>query len=84
MTTTPYQNARSVLPPELLAEIQKHCSGLLWIPPTGQFFRDRRRLVQALKEQGVPTREIARLAGISHRRVNQILAAKKEHCRKKK
>lgn len=69
-----YTNAEKVLPRELLREIQKHCNGLLWIPAPGSFYKERRQLVIALKSQGIETDEIASLAGITRRRVNQILA----------
>ncbi len=72
-----YVNAEGLLPPELLAEVQKHHVGLLYIPAPGSFFRERRQLILNLREQGVPTREIARLAGLSVRRVNQIARAEK-------
>ena len=74
-----YLNGREVLPPDVLAEVQKHASGLIWIPSPKTFFRERRQLILTLREQGVPTREIARLAGISVRRVNQVAAGKNGH-----
>ena len=77
MATKPYANATDVLPPELLKEVQKHHSGMLWVPVAESFYRQRRRLVIALKEQNVSTEEIANLAGITSRRVNQILAGQK-------
>ncbi len=72
--TTSYANARDILPPDLLAEVQKHCTGLVWIPSPKTFLRERRQLILTLRGEGVPTKEIARLAGITTRRVNQILA----------
>ncbi len=69
-----YTNARDILPPELLAEVQKHATGLMYVPAPNAFFRERRQLILTLREQGVPTREVARLAGLSVRRVNQITA----------
>jgi predicted transcriptional regulator len=77
MSTKPYANAEEVLPPELLEEVQKHHSGMLWIPAAESFYRQRRKLVIALKSQGVSTEEIANLSGITPRRVNQILAQDK-------
>ena len=71
-----YLNGREVLPPDVLAEVQKHASGLIWIPSPKTFFRERRQLILTLRGQGVPTREIARLAGISVRRVNQVVSGK--------
>jgi len=74
-----YFHAREVLPPDLLAEVQKHVSGLVWVPSPKTFFHERRQLILTLREQGVPTREIARLSGISVRRVNQIAKGKNGH-----
>ncbi|QBG46046.1 helix-turn-helix domain-containing protein [Verrucomicrobia bacterium S94] len=78
MSTKPYANAEDVLPLELLQEIQKHHSGMLWIPAAESFYRQRRKLVIALKDEGISTEEIANLAGITPRRVNQILAQHKK------
>ena len=69
-----YANARDVLPKELLKEIQKYHTGALWVPEPSGFYQERRQLVIALSEQGIKSVEIANLAGITARRVNQILA----------
>ena len=69
-----YGNAKNVLPPELLREVQKHFTGMMWVPAHPQFFALRRQLVLELKGQGVLTREIAKLAGVTTRRVRQIVA----------
>lgn len=74
MANKPYANAEEVLPPALLQEVQKYHSGMLWIPAAESFYRQRRKLVIALKAEGISTEEIANLAGITPRRVNQILA----------
>ena len=74
-----YVNGRENLPPELLAEVQKHVSGLVWIPSPETFYRERRQLILTLRDQNVPTKEIARLAGISVRRVNQVISGKNGH-----
>ncbi len=74
-----YLNGRQVLPPGVLAEVQKHASGLIWIPSPKTFYHERRQLILTLREQGVPTKEIARLAGLSVRRVNQVVAGKNGH-----
>ena len=70
----PYANARDVLPPEVLDTVRRHFTGLLWVPSDVGFYEERRKLVLALKGQGVPTREIARLSGVTPRRVRQIVA----------
>lgn len=75
---SPYINGAEALPPELLAQVQPHCTGLVWIPVPNTFFAERRELVVSLKARGVTAVEIARLAGVSRRRVNQILAQEKE------
>lgn len=68
-----YANAKDVLPQELVAQIQKHYTGLLYI--TGENARScKRQLVLTLAQQEASTGEIAMIAGISRRRVNQILA----------
>ena len=69
-----YANARNVLPPDLLRTLQQHFTGLLWVPADTHFYETRRKLVLALRDQGVHTREIAQLAGVTPRRVRQILA----------
>ncbi len=70
----PYANARDVLPPEVLDTVRRHFTGLLWVPSDVGFYEERRKLVLALKAQGVPTLEIARLSGVTPRRVRQIVA----------
>jgi len=70
----PYANARDVLPPEVLDAVRQYFTGLLWVPSDVGFYEERRKLVLALKGQGVPTREIARLSGVTPRRVRQIVA----------
>jgi len=69
-----YANAGKILPKELLEEVQKYHTGVLWIPCPSRFYKERRGLVIALHKQGVNTKEIAHLAGVTTRRVNQILA----------
>lgn len=73
-----YANAEKILPTELLKEIQKYHTGVLWIPTPSRFYQDRRRLVIALHGQGINTKEIANLAGVTIRRVNQILSSERK------
>ena len=68
-----YAHAKDVLPPGLLKAVQKHFTGLLWIPGGEAFYQERSELIATLKLQGLLTHEIARLAGLSPRRVRQIL-----------
>ena len=70
----PYANAREVLPPDLYRTVQEHFTGLMWIPAETRFYAVRRKLVLALKDQGVSTGEIAELASVTTRRARQILA----------
>ncbi len=69
-----YAKAKNVLPPELFRTLQQHFAGLLWVPADTHFYSVRRGLVLALRDQGGSTIEIAKLAGITPRRVRQILA----------
>ncbi len=73
-----YANASHVLPPELVKEIQKYFSGLLWVPEPEKFFEERRVLVIALHNQNVPIDEIGQLAGVTRRRVYQIISESKK------
>ena len=67
-------NARDILPPELLKEVQRHCSGYIYVPETREFYEERRRRVVDLRRQGLCTSEIARSVCVCPRRVRQILA----------
>lgn len=72
-TTTSYHNAKKVLPPGLLAEVQRHFNGHLWVPASEpQAMRMRQRVVQ-LHQAGIATREIAEMVQLSQRRVQQIV-----------
>ena len=72
MSTRKYANAKDVLPDELLKELQKYHCGFLYVPSTNEFYGNREKLVIELKRSGVGSREVAALAGITIRRVNQI------------
>ena len=76
-----YANAENILPADLLKEVQKYHTGILWIPTPSRFYQERRQLVIALHMQGILTKEIANLAGITVRRVNQILAVERKQDR---
>jgi hypothetical protein len=73
-----YANAEKILPAELLKQVQQYHTGILWIPTPSRFYKERRQLVIALHLQGIESREIADLAGVTVRRVNQILAAERK------
>ena len=77
-TTTSYHNAKKVLPPGLLAEVQRHFNGHLWVPAAEpQADRTRLRVVQ-LHQAGIGTSEIAELVQLSQRRVQQIVRTAKQ------
>ncbi len=73
--SSPYQNAQHVLPPGLLAEVQRHASGHLWVPAAASHAVRTRQRVTQLHQAGIGTREIADMVGISQRRVQQIVRA---------
>ena len=73
-----YANAEEILPVDLLKQVQQYHTGILWIPTPSRFYKERRQLVIALHLQGIPSKEIADLAGITVRRVNQVLAAERK------
>ena len=69
-----YANAKNILPEALLGQVQQYHTGMLWVPCPSRYYEERRKLVIALHQQGINTKEIAQLAGVTTRRVNQILA----------
>jgi len=77
LSDRPYANARDVLPDDLLRAVQAHFTGMLWVPSDRPFPENRRRFVLSLHEQGASITDIARLAGITTRRVRQIITEKK-------
>ena len=68
-----YTRAEKVLPPELLKEVQKHHTGLIYVPGDPGFYERRNSEVVRLHEQGLSTKEIAEKVFLSERRVQQIL-----------
>lgn len=73
-----YANAADVLPRELFRAVQKIFVGTLYVGSEGVFHKEREQLVLALKAKKVPVREIAAMAGITTRRVHQIVRAAKD------
>ena len=69
-----YANAADVLPRELFRAVQKHFVGTLYVGSESVFHKERERIVRQLHAQGVSSSEIANAAGVSMRRVQQILA----------
>jgi predicted transcriptional regulator len=72
MSRHDYANARVVLPAEVLALVQRHYNGLLWIPPPAGA-PDRHDQIHRMRADGMPMAEIAVRVGLSERRVRQIL-----------
>ena len=71
-----YQNARDVLPAELLRELRRYHTGALYVPAGDSKF-ERKALVVSMNERGATRKEISQLAGISIRRVSQIIRESK-------
>ena len=60
-----YTNVKDVLSEELFEQIQKHYTGILWIPAPSRFYQERSNLVLALHLQGISSQEISNLAGVT-------------------
>ena len=71
-----YQNARDVLPAELLRELRRYHTGALYVPAGDSKF-EREALVISMNERGATRKEISQLAGVSVRRVSQIIKESK-------
>jgi helix-turn-helix protein len=76
MKTQNYANAKDVLPPELLEQVREHFTGNLYIPGKDEV-KPRTELIITLAKSGADTAEIARIAGVSTRRVNQVISKKR-------
>ena len=72
-----YANGRDVLPSEVLAIVQRHYNGLLWIPPP-EGALTRHEQIRRMHASGIPTVEIAERVGLSKRRVRQILNGRRK------
>jgi hypothetical protein len=71
--STVYHNAKDVLPAALLAEIQRHFTGHLWVPTAeSNAVKNRQRVIQ-LHKAGIGTHAIAEMVEMSQRRVQQII-----------
>jgi DNA-binding NarL/FixJ family response regulator len=69
-----YANAQDVLPAKLVARVQRHYSGLLWVPaPPPEEIVERNEQIQRMHLDGVSVTEIAQQVGLSERRVWQII-----------
>ena len=70
-----YASAISVLPAALYREVQKHHRGVLYVGRSQMEKKEREDLIIKLRLEEWSMREIARVAGVGPRRVQQILAA---------
>lgn len=68
-----YHNAKHVLPPAVLAEVQRHVVGHLWVPPATSTADALRQRIMHLHRAGVSTADIAAVVQVSARRVQQII-----------
>ncbi|MBF0395751.1 MAG: hypothetical protein HQK78_03190 [Desulfobacterales bacterium] len=68
-----YANAKEILPPIIFDAVQKHFTGILYIPVSKSISSERYSLVISLKNKGVPIRDIAQISKITIRRVRQII-----------
>ena len=65
-----YGNAAEVLPPALLAEVQKHWRGLLWVPVPQK--TEHTAHVSKVIQSGLSAQDVALILGISLPRVYQL------------
>jgi hypothetical protein len=75
MTDESYRNAGAAIPERLMAELRKHHVGLLYVSKDGVYHAERRALIEKLLRRGVRTAQVAELAGMTQRRVQQIRKA---------
>jgi hypothetical protein len=69
-----YKNAADILPEELVNEIRKYFTGgMLWVPMTGTDHKERDEIIVSLKNNGVPTKEIAALAKLTPCHIRRIV-----------
>ena len=73
-----YANAAEVLPRDLFEEIKKHFSGTMLYFPRERGSYQTQKLIVSLAQSGATTAEIAKIAGVTSRRVNQIISKKRQ------
>ena len=74
-----YANAKEVLPKELFQQVHEHFpAGMLYISDKQERDDSRKQLIVNLAKQGMNAREIAAMVGVTVRRVNQVLAWKRQ------
>ena len=71
-----YTNAADVLPPELLAQVQKHWQGMIWVPARTPAAHDD---VLLLVRNGLSADAVAASLGISISRVYQLARSLGRH-----
>ena len=71
-----YTNAAEVLPPELLAQVQKHWQGMIWVPARTPASHDD---VLLLVRNGLSAEAVAASLGISISRVYQLARSLGKH-----
>lgn len=73
-----YANAKDVLPQELFIKVKTHfCGGMLYVP-LERNTKEKHDMIIALGKHNVPTKEIAEMVNLTTRRVNQVLAEKRQ------
>ena len=72
LTSSPVQDARRVLPKGLLAKLQRHCTGLVYVPspPRGNAHRE---MVLRLHTSGMSVRNVAQYTRLSVKWVRHIV-----------
>ena len=72
MTTSPVQDARKVLPKGLFAKLQRHCTGLVYVPAPPRS-NNRREMVLRLHKAGMTAGHIACATRLSAKWVRHIV-----------
>jgi DNA-directed RNA polymerase sigma subunit (sigma70/sigma32) len=72
-----YANAKDVLPPDLFEKVREHYTGYMYVPAFKSSSGERLELIMSLAQNNASTEEIAKITGITRRRINQILAGKR-------
>ena len=65
-------NAEDVLPGELLRQVQRYCTGYVYVPSARAGVAELKRVIAAMLSEGRPACEIAHAVGRTARRVRQI------------
>lgn len=69
-----YVNAMDVLPRDLFLQLQKVYQGYLYVPASASAKNQKKKeLICKLIEDGAPVSEVAKSAGLTERRIRQIV-----------